>query len=86
MRFRMKHKETGEFAIGVYEPVPAMALASEFTDIDGKISPEYEGGSEMWWDEQAPEEDAGTGEISLVTESHDTYPESEFERVPVEEE
>lgn len=87
MRFKMRHKETGEYAIGVHETVPVTALASVFTENgEGGLLPEYEGESKVHWDGQSPEEDPMTGELFLITESADVCEQSEFERVPVEEE
>lgn len=86
MRFRLRHKETGEFAIGTYDKIPACGSADIFwEEEDGALGWDYKGGSDVWWDGQEAETDPLTHEVYLVTESNDVCPESEFERVPVEE-
>ena len=85
--YKLRHKETGEFAIGTLETVQGCAHAAQFVlDHDGKLEPIYEGETDIWWEGQEPETDPMTNELILVTDDLGVYPISEFERVLVEEE
>lgn len=87
MKVRLRHKESGRYAIGTFDRIPGCALASQFALNDaGELEPEYEGETDVWWDGQESETDPMTDELFLVTEENDVYLEGEFERIPVEEE
>jgi hypothetical protein len=72
----------GERIIGTFEQVPGAALATTFElDSEGKIRPEYEGTTELYWDEQ--ESKMLYGQVQYVGEDGMIWLENQVKPVPV---
>lgn len=75
---------TGQLVIGTLESLTGTAMVDGWTIEDGKLVPEYEGTTEIEWDNQHTKLDERTGAMLVVDEAGEIWSVTECEQVSEE--